>query len=108
LSKHQERFRRLVPLVCLALLAPFGANAETSIAFSTLLPNGVGPTYQVEAVATDPSGAVYVTGGYEPHYSNTFPKDQFPFVMKLSPSGEVLYTTIFPGTGSAEAAATTA
>lgn len=100
---HPERFRRLVALVCLALpaalAAPSGAGAETSIAFSTLLPNGVGPTYHAEAVATDPSGAVYVTGGYEPLYSNTFPRDQFPFVMKLSPSGEVLYTTIFPGTG---------
>ena len=103
MSKHPVRLRRLLPLVVLALLttlgAPSSAGADTSIAFSTLLPNGLGPNYEAVAVATDPSGAVYVTGGYTPVYSNTFPRDQFPFVMKLSPSGEVLYTTIFPGTG---------
>lgn len=103
MSQHPERFRRSLALVGLALLAALGvpssAGADTSIAFSTLLPNGAGPTYHAEAVATDPSGAVYVTGGYELLYSNTFPRDQFPFVMKLSPSGEILYTTIFPGTG---------
>lgn len=106
MSQHPERFRRPLALVGLALLAalgalgtPSGAGAETAIAFSTLLPNGLGPMYEVAAVATDPSGAVYVTGGYSPLPRDTFPWDQFPFVIKLSPAGEVVYTTIFPGTG---------
>lgn len=98
---HPKELRRLLALAGLALLTalgtPSGAGAETSIAFSTLLPNGLGPDYEVGAVATDPSGAVYVTGGYAPLHSNTFPWDEFPFVMKLSPAGEVVYTTIFPG-----------
>lgn len=73
---------------------------ESVLAFSTYLPNGFGPTYQAWAVATDPSGAVYVTGSYAPLPYYPYPWPQTPYVMKLSPGGEVLYTTIFPGTGT--------
>jgi len=88
--------------------APVGAAPpplESVLAFSTYLPNGFGPTYQAWAVATDSSGAVYVTGSYAPLPYHPFPWPQTPYVMKLSPRGEVLYTTIFPGTGTSVAQA---
>ena len=103
---------KAVSALCLCLLffgaAPVGAAPpplEAVLAFSTYLPNEFGPTYQAWAVATDPSGAVYVTGSYAPlpYYPSSWP--QTPYVMKLSPGGEVLYTTIFSGTGTSVAQA---
>lgn len=104
---------KAVSALCLSLflfvgIAPTGAAPpplESVLAFSTYLPNGFGPTYQAWAVATDPSGAVYVTGSYAPLPYYPFPWPQTPYVMKLSPGGEVLYTTIFSGTGTSVAQA---